>query len=333
MSTLIGNRAVQLLLVLLAAQLALIIGLSRGGGELRSSMPDTLLVDADLDSADRIEITDADGNQVVLVNTGDGLWTLPQFHGVAVAPIKLSTALGKLRDARRGLPIATTAGALKRFKVADRDFERKLTFKRGAVELATVLLGSSPGLRKVHARTTADEVVYSVVAATYDWDATGEGWFDRGLLGVKADALVSVTLQHAGQAELTLTRTVKDDTAQWRASGLSADEALNPKQADALARALDNLRIDAIRTDAEALFAQAAPVLTLVIKTADEERRYQLRKLDDDDAGYLLKASQVAWIAELKSWNAEPLINSADPRTLTVSADPAASPAAPTTTD
>ena len=331
MSTLIGNRAAQLLLVLLAAQIAVIVGLGRGGGELRSSTPDTLLVDADLDSADRIEITDAAGNHVVLVNAGDTLWTLPQLHGVAVAPIKLSTALNKLRDARRGLPIATTAGALKRFKVADRDFERKLTFKRGDVELATVLLGNSPGLRKVHARTTADEVVYSVVAATYDWDATAEGWFDRGLLGIKADALASVTLQRAGQAGLTLTRTLKDDKAQWQATGLSAGEALNPKQADALARALDNLRIDSIRTEADALFEQAAPVLTLVIKTADDERRYQLRKLDGEDPAYLLKASQVPWIAELKSWNAEPLINSADRQTLTASAGQTAP--APITTD
>lgn len=328
MSTLIGNRTTQLLLALLAAQIALIVGLGWRGGELRSVTPDTLLVAADLDAADRIDITDADGARVTLAKSGDAEWTLPAFHGVAVAPMKLSAALGKLRDARRGLPVATTAGALQRFKVADQNFERKLTFKRGDVELVTVLLGSAPGLRKIHARTAADSAVYSVTAASYDWSATGEDWFDRGLLGVKTAELSAVTLRRPEQADLTLTRTVKDGKTQWRATGLGADAALNPKQADALARNLENLRIDAIRTDADAAFERAAPVLTLIIDTADGARDYQLRKLDGDDAEYLLKAGHVAWIAELKSWNAEPLIDSADRQTLVVSADQAAAPSA-----
>jgi len=80
-------------------------------------------------------------------------------------------------------------------------------------------------------------------------------------------------------------------------------------------------------TDADVLFERAAPVLTLVIDTAAGARHYQLRKPDGEDAEYLLKAGHVGWIAELKSWNAEPLIDGADRQTLVVSADQAAAPA------
>ena len=87
----------------------------------------------------------------------NGAWVLPgAFDAPADGP-KVSALLDRLAALKRGLPIATSEAALKRFKVVDADFERRLVLSSGGKTLATVYFGSSPGLRKSDARLSPDK--------------------------------------------------------------------------------------------------------------------------------------------------------------------------------
>jgi len=98
----------------------------------------------------------------------NGAWVLPASFDAPAAGAKVSALLDRLSGLKRGLPIATSEAALKRFKLVDADFERRLVLSAGDKALATIYFGSSPGPRKSDARLSSDKAVYSVDLPTYE---------------------------------------------------------------------------------------------------------------------------------------------------------------------
>lgn len=96
------------------------------------------------------------------------------------------------RGLQRGLPVATTSGVLTRFKVSDESFERRVLLAHGEDTLATLYLGSSPGLHHVHARTGKDDAVYAVGIAVYEAPDKAADREDKAILQFTPDSLENI---------------------------------------------------------------------------------------------------------------------------------------------
>lgn len=352
------RKSISLLAVLLAVQGLLAIGLGLSGPDLSTQRADTPLIELGDGPIDRLTIEGPDGERVVLARR-DGSWVLPERGDFSADGDKVGQLIEQLRGLKRGPAVATSRAALRRFKVGDQDYERRIELQRGGETVATLYLGSSPGLRRVHARSAADDAVYATAFEVYQAPLKSGDWARQDLLQFPVDTLTKVKV-----AGLTLTRTPVDADQQsdqagdetgdelgdelgdgqanddqtgadlakadpaadkaggWTAAPLQQGETLDQASAGKLAQAIASLTYSDLLT-ADQLPDQPleTAVLTLGIeRDGGEPVEYRLGKHGEYD--YLLKVSNRPAYFVLPGYLADPLIEAAARDTL-VTAPPA----------
>ncbi len=262
------NRTVAALAGLLAVQLVVAAGLGFARTGLSGPAKQVPLVALSSHKVDRITIEGPNKAKVVLAQL-KGSWRLPglaDFPADQTRVKSLVDALGKLTE---GLPVATTRDAQTRFKVSDTDFERRVTLSSGGKTIGTVLFGTSPSMREIHARREGQSGVYSVQFASWQMPAQESDWEDKRLLQipVRDIAAIDVAGLHivhtadeaakAGGAKKGGAKTgdakasdakvagAKPNDAKaaakqpaWQASGLAAGETLDQTAAGLMPRSL-----------------------------------------------------------------------------------------------
>lgn len=296
------QKMIRYLGVLLAAQLLLAIAMSHTGPDLVARRPDTPLFDLAGRSIDRIVIDGPDRKQLVLARQGAD-WVLPGTGNFPADRSKVDQLLERLEGLKHGLAVATTSGARQRFKVSDKDFERRIRLAQGDSTLATLYFGTSPGLRQVHARSSDDSAVYTTQFGIYDAPVSAADWEDKGVLHTPRDTITSIAL-----AGLTLQREPDAATAgkpqtdrpadkpqtppatHWGASGLAEGETVNQAGANALAGQLAGLNIAAVLgREAKPDYGLDKPALTLTLtRDGGSTAEYRIGKHDKD---FVLKSS------------------------------------------
>lgn len=254
------------------------------------------LVAADLSGIDRVVIegpkseapraADAapDEPPIELVKK-DGRWTIPGYHGVGADAAKLQGLLDKLTKGSRGLPVTTTAESLPRFKVTDAEHERRLVAYQGDKAVATVYVGTSPGLRRAHLRSAEGEGVYPMDLSTADFPLSPPDWVDPGQLKPDTAAVQQLELVPAGQPAVTLAR----DGSGWKASGLPAGRTLDSKAVAPVLDAMAGLQVRAVLgTQPQADWSMDKPLLTLRWKAGDTSREWKLARAQGSDI-YVVK--------------------------------------------
>jgi hypothetical protein len=233
---------------------------------------------------------------------------MPDYFAAPADQDRVTRLLQRLAALRRGLPVATTEGALSRFKVSDAAFERRVRLLRGEEPLATLYLGASPGLRQSYARTAADEAVYAVELASHELPVEAEGWLDTELMALDPGSIRELELVDG----VRLSR----QGESWEAEGLDADRPFDPAAAEALAMRLGGLRIERLLGSEPPADLQATdPSLMLTARTDSGELVWSLWQRGEPEA-YVLHRSDRPWYAELAEWNARPLIEAASPAAL-----------------
>src|SRR5262249_14375179 len=98
----------------------------------------------------------------------------------------------------------------------------------------------------------------------------------------------------------------------WSAEGLTAGERLDPAKADALVQAIADLHVDGVLgTQPQPDWLQDPPLLRVTITDgADKPVTWTIVKAKAGDT-HILKASDRPWYFELKSWDAQPLLDAA----------------------
>jgi hypothetical protein len=233
---------------------------------------------------------------------------LPDYQQLPAATAKVSALLDKLRT-QPGWPVSTSADSVKRFGVADDQFERKLQFKGSDGKAQVVYLGSSPGFRKVHARRGGDNAVYAIELNTADTPVEAGQWLDKTLLAVNGD----ITALSADDVKLTKVE------GGWQLEGA----AVKPDQ-QAVERLLQQLRALIVEDVApQGPPATAAPVKTLTAVVDGKTVVLQIRR--DKDALYANGSSRPQWFRV-----AEPTVSALltlSAATLQQQANPASAPA------
>ncbi|MEO3430885.1 DUF4340 domain-containing protein [Pelagibius sp. CAU 1746] len=212
------------------------------------------------------------GGQQISLRRGGGGWVLPDLGDFPADAREVNDMLARLLQVERHLPIASDPQALIGFKLADDDFERRLTLSGGGKALATVYIGTPEGPRQVSLRLAGEQTGYSVHFGLYDASVAFDDWFDRGFLQVPKEDIAAI--------EVNGLRLVADAGAAggWRlavpsAVGPAGDgkaPSLNAKAADRLAGLLAGLRVESFRSDeADPDYALDSPQLTLAMTRRD----------------------------------------------------------------
>lgn len=342
------QRWIPILAVVLALQLAVAAGLSFRGHALAAAAPEAPLVAGDLAGVDKIVVDGpsapdepASGGKAgrLEIVKRDGLWKLPDDYGAPADESRVAGLLQRIGALRKGFPVATSEASFERFKVAENRYERRLVLSTGDKAVATLYLGTSPGVRKSNARTADDPAVYPVELGAFELPTESDRWLDTKLLGRDARKLKQIKLASAGSAELTLVSSAPvggpGKGADWQASGLPPGKKLDEKQVAALTGAIARLEFDQVLgTEPKPEWQQERPELRLDLTAADGKRvTWTLSKPAQGDF-HVLKASDQPWYVELKTWNAKPLLDAATADKLLVadsgdSGPSAGQPAAP----
>lgn len=278
------RRTLILLGLLLVAQLGLALGLSLHDHGLEAFKGATPLLEVKASSSDQLVLTGADGAKLTLQKK-NGDWTLPEHFAAPAAQKKIGDLLARLDKITRPWPVGKGDDLARRFKVADGQYERRLQFKQGDKVVSTLLLGSSPGFRKVHARVGGEATIYDIPLSTYEISLKAQDWIDQTLLQLEAKQVQSVTLP-----DCSLIRS--GDKLQ--VDGLGAGEQTVAAKADKLLRALTDLRIvDAVATPDN--LTQPALQLHLGLKDG-KPRAYRFYGPKDGKGSNLLQVSGYSYL-------------------------------------
>jgi hypothetical protein len=331
------EKTIRILSIVLVAQLLLAVGMSLTGPNLVAAHPNTPLFTLGDKMVDHLTIEGPEGARVALVKQDKG-WVLPDNGGFPADQVQVDTLISRLEGLKRGLPVATTSGARSRFKVSDDSFERRVLLAHGDDTLATLYLGSSPGMHHVHARTGKDDAVYDVDFAVYEAPDKAEDWENKAILQFPEDTLE--TIEVAGLSVHRVPAAAADTSggasagkpaagkASWTINAAGQGEVVNPTGAQDLAGKLAQLRIGAVLgTEAKPEYGLDKPALTLsVTRTGGEKLEYRLGPTGKE--GYaVLKSSARPEYFRVPSYTADALIKAAG-RTQLVQAAPTPAAAA-----
>lgn len=324
------QKTIRLLALLLLAQALAAAGLSFRSPDLAARPLDLPLLTVDAAAIDRIVLADGDGETTELVKVDAG-WQLTAYDGFPADAAKVEGLLRRLSELTHGAAVATTSSAQKRFKVSDDDFERRLTLAAGQKAIATLYLGSSPAMRRVHARRQDDSAVYAIDFAHYDAPASAEDWLDKTILQLPADDIIALQFTDLRLVRAAAATGSEEDAATgksvWQAPEL--DQAPNQAAVDDLVRRLANLRINGVLgREAVAGYGLEQPLLTLTLERKGAEPiAYRLGKRADSD-DYVLKASLRDEYFQLPSYTGEGLLEAASREALLAAPRGATEPAA-----
>ncbi|GIX22715.1 MAG: hypothetical protein KatS3mg121_1498 [Gammaproteobacteria bacterium] len=229
-------KLIPILSGLLLLQIALAVALyvaPRGYDTAPAGQP--LLAGVDLDAVDALSIESRDGKTRLVKR--DGRWWVEALDFPADAD-QLEKLFDALRNMQKGWPVATTDEAAERFKVAESDFERRLTLEKDGEPVAVLYVGSSPGVRRAHVRLDDEAPIYAVEFSVYQARSGDQDWIDENILKRAADAVTRI--------EVDGLALIHDDDGAWRLPDPDPGKETDPDQARLLADKILNLQVERV---------------------------------------------------------------------------------------
>ena len=298
---------------LLAVQLLVALLMGLGGNDLSPAKSQGPLLAFEIDQVTGLRI--ASGDSELVLKKADDAWQLPSLGGFPVTEFKIAELLDKLAGIQKRIPVATTEAAIARFKVADDDFERRLTLESTDGPLGTLYLGDSPGFRRLFVRADGEQAVYEAELALFDASDKADDWTKKTVLQLEQDRIQGLVIN-----DLVLTRSKEDI---WTLDGLTESEVLNQDAVKNLVRLVANINFRSVLgSENKPEYGQDAPVLTFKITLDEETLEYRLSKPPEGD-DHVIKVSNRPNYFSLSQYSVEDLTN-AKLENLVSSADPAA---------
>ncbi len=314
------QRAIRVLVLLLAVQLALAGVLALRTDPLTASTPQTPLVGAAAESVDRLVIDSdpgdgaATGAKSIVLAKRNGQWVLPQYSDAPARTTQVSSMLSRLAVLKRGLPVGTSASALKRFKLVDADFERRVQLSQSGKALATVYVGSSSGVHKSYARGVNDHAAYSVDLASYELPVQQSDWLDTAIAARDLGSLSEINIVTDPQQSLQMRHGTASATV-WTEASATPGHEIDSSSVDALARDISSLQVQGVLgTQAKPEWQLDHAALALTLKAAQPAGANVTWTLSKPTSGdyYVLKSSQYPWFFQVDSGTGKQLIDASE---------------------
>ncbi|MBK1645343.1 hypothetical protein CKO25_11960 [Thiocapsa imhoffii] len=273
--------------VLLILQLLIALGLSLTGSRSLAPMAiDTPLFEFRPLEVERVILTSGDGAEQLTLSRTHDTWVLANLAEFPIQAAKVDQLIEDVLALRKPPPIAGSEDARKRFKVADTSFDRRLSIEGKTGPLAELIVGDSPGFRRVFARPPGDPGVYDLQLASSSLSPRRDDWIELGLLRLEAGEISAVSIDEM--------RLVRADDGQWSLSEF--DQAVDQEAVQALIQRLANLSYRGVLgIEEEAAFGQASPVLSINIELADGSARHYRISQAVESPDFVLKDTTRPW--------------------------------------
>jgi hypothetical protein len=276
---------------LLVLQILLALGLNLGGHRaLAPSAAETPLLDIAPDRVRSLRIESGDGTESVTLQRHDGTWVVADLADLPVQASKVEQLIEELAELKRPMPIATSDEARERFKVADDAFERRLTLQGETGPIAGILIGDSPGFKRVFARLPDDNGIYDLRLALSDVSARRDDWMDLALLRLEGE---QITRLAANDWVLS-----KDASGVWALGDQS--RPVDQETVSALVLRLANLGYRGVLgIEDDPAYNQQDPMIALEIGLVDgSTKTYRISRATDSE-DYVLKDAERPWYFKL----------------------------------
>lgn len=222
---------------------------------------------------DNITIEQPNKNPLIIVRR-ENKWLIPALSDFPALTVKVDGFIERVLGLKKRIPVATTADAIRRFKVSPESYEHKILLKNGEKLAATLWLGDSPGMRQIHGRANEDNAVYNLDFAAYEVNTDPNQWEDKTALTIKAEDITQINLP---DTKLLRSEEIKDKEGKpvpgkWQMEGLAAGEELKSDEVDNLVNRMANLTFEAVLgKENQAQYHQETPALTisLTLKAGD----------------------------------------------------------------
>lgn len=317
-------KIIRILVVLLVLQLIFTGFAYVENQQMTASATDGKLLKFTPAQVDQLVIRGPDKHQVIISRQHDK-WHLAD--GFPADAAKISHLISQLHTLKRGLPVATSASAKKRFKVADDDFTHQLVLKHGNSVVASLYLGTGAGARRSYGRVAGAAAIYSVGLGGYDVPAQQSPWQDKTILQLKQKDLTGLNL---GKLNLraehlpSRTKTTSNVSANvpgvvpsalpgmtkitWITDNLPNGKVLNQQAITSSLGPLLSLRFSKVLgKQLKPGYGLDKPVLELTLRYQSGQRSYRFGK-QKKTGGYVLKVSDHAQYFQLPAYMVEPLI-------------------------
>lgn len=292
---------VLVLALLLGVQLLLALGLELRQPALEAPASRAPLLAFEPQQVARIRIQGSgDAGSVTLERKDKDKWVIGDLGDFPAAGARPGQLLQQLAGLMRPLPMATSEEARKRFKVADEGFGRRLTLEdRDGKVLANLLIGDSPGYKRVFARPAGDSGVYELNLAVSDVSSRRDDWLDTGLLHLEQDKISRIAGQNWAVAK---------SGDGWRFEGND-----QPVDQSAVQEALAHLSSLSYRgvlgTQDDPAYQQQTPKLELTIGLADgSQRQYRISRAEKSE-DFVLKQADRPYFFKLSKYDLEGLLD------------------------
>ncbi len=227
------NKYLLPLTAVLLIQLSITALLFADSSAVDSDLTAKTLINIDQETLNEISIKAA-SDEIVLTKSKQG-WQLKAHPTLPIMKHKVQAITQELANINLSWPVASTSNSHERFKVAESDFEKQITFKNSAGETQTLLLGNSPSYKNLYARNADNNEVYNIKFSSYQLTPSLNNWLDKSLLSVADIAKIS-------HADVSLNKA--DEQWQLAApSTLSDGQALDQNSIETLVNHLQGLTV------------------------------------------------------------------------------------------
>jgi hypothetical protein len=302
MEKILGILGVVLALVFVSA----VVLTSYESGQ-RDAKKGSMMFALEASEVDSITIEGPDYGTTDLLRKGEG-WVLPDLGDFPADRRKVEEMLQRLLAIREDFPTESDPEALTRFKLADDDFERRITLSGADKTLATLYLGSPEGPRQSHARRNGEDTAYAVAFGLFDAPADSDDWTDKGVLQL---AEADITGIQVNGLHIVAAITA-DSEGRWLLEDADPSTSLDQKAAGRLTERLAGLLVEQVLSrEAEPGDGLDAPELRLSVTLKDSSRvDYRLARAGMTGL-YTLKASTRPEYFRLSGYVAHQLIEAA----------------------
>lgn len=258
------TRFHHVLIGLLAAQLVLAAIVLARGDDTAVLEQKPILVKFDAAKVTRVQVATTSGKPIDLVKRGDA-WVLASGFDYPVAASKVTDLLASVAKLSAASPIATQASRHKQLRVAEDEYERKLTLTSDGKD-TTLFLGGGAGSRRHALRLAGDSRVFAVTGlAPWSIGTTARQWVETSYVRVPKDEIGKLVIQRDGKT-IELARGKAGDpwtvTLDGKPLALAAGESLDTSALDNLVSAAAEIELDE-PADAK---RSAPPTVTVTIE-------------------------------------------------------------------
>lgn len=306
----------QILLICFLGQIALIAGMQMTEDNQQAIKPSKVFTNLDLKTATKVEIkaplnqSTKHDNEFVLSKEGEQ-WRLNDAENYPADNAKLKQLLENISRIKSGQLVTSSANYHNKLKVADDNYERKLSVWVGE-ESRSFYLGTANGRERCHFRLEGSPDVY-LAEGLLPWDVydVSSGWVDAQIFTASTDDIWGIRVAVAGKPPVSIKRSPE---GSWTVDGQT--EPPNPTKLNAMLNKASNIVIDypvGKIQKPEYGFNSPTTVIEIVTGTSSTTgiapKSYSTHKVTlgaekiiASNQSYFARVSGSEWIATVPSW-------------------------------